>query len=90
MRRDEALIGSGDPMVITALRPLLTKRRLERIEAALVHRSYGITVVLEALYDQGNVAAVMRTCDGLGVQRVNLILTNPYYKTDRKVSQGSH
>lgn len=69
---------------------MVTARRAERIENIVAERTYGITVVLESLYDQGNAAAVMRTCDGFGVQRVNLVVDSPSYKCDRKISIGTH
>jgi tRNA (guanosine-2'-O-)-methyltransferase len=69
---------------------MLTQRRLERIEAVLATRLYGVSVVLESLYNHGNAAAVMRTCDGMGIQRVDLVTTFPEYKCDRKISLGAH
>ena len=49
-----------------------------------------LAVVLESLYDHGNAAAVMRTCDALGIQRVDLVTTSSDYKCDRKISIGAH
>ncbi|MBH24204.1 MAG: hypothetical protein CMH57_07070 [Myxococcales bacterium] len=75
--------------VINALESLIEPRRLARIEAAIDGRTYGLTVVLETLYDEGNMAAIMRTCEGLGVQRVNL-LSIKAFKSERRITQGSH
>jgi tRNA (guanosine-2'-O-)-methyltransferase len=87
--KGEALDEVGDPAVIEALRPLLTPSRLERIEEVIAQRTYGVTVVLEQLYDLGNMAAIMRSADSMGIQRANLVLTSPRYKLDRKISVGS-
>lgn len=84
------LNGSGDQRVIDALHPMISPRRAQRIEEVIAQRTYGITVVLESLYDMANSAAVMRTCDGFGIQRVNLVVTSASYKCDRKVSIGAH
>jgi tRNA (guanosine-2'-O-)-methyltransferase len=80
---------SDKQRIIETLRPLLTPQRVQRIEEVLSHRTYGITAVLEAIYDHGNTSAVLRSADALGIQRVNLILTSPRYKLDRKISLGS-
>lgn len=68
---------------------MISDARLDRIEAVLSGRTYGLSVVLEALYDEGNMAAIMRTCDALGVQRVNLLSLGEF-KLERKITQGAH
>lgn len=78
-----------DAWIVEKLQPMIAPRRLERIEAALSHRTYGVTVVLETLYDAGNMAAIMRTCEGLGVQRVNMLSIRAF-KSERKITQGAH
>ncbi len=84
------MIGTGDQRIIDALYPMISARRAARIENVIAERTYGVSVVLESLYDQANAAAIMRTCDGFGIQRVNLVITGPNYKCDRKVSIGAH
>ena len=88
--RYESLSETGDAEVREILRPMLTQRRLERIESVLAGRTYNLSAVLDGLCDTGNMSAIMRTCDGLGVQRVNLVMTAARYKVGRKVSIGSH
>ena len=78
-----------DAWIVEKLQPMIAPRRLERIEAAIAHRTYGMTVVLETLYDAGNMAAIMRTCEGLGVQRVNMLSIGAF-KSERKITQGAH
>jgi tRNA (guanosine-2'-O-)-methyltransferase len=55
------------------LRPLLLEGRAARLDAVLAARLRGVTVVLEHLRDEGNVSAVLRTCEALGVQDVYVI-----------------
>ncbi|MEL6177569.1 MAG: RNA methyltransferase [Myxococcota bacterium] len=78
-----------DTQVVETLKPMIDPRRIERIEAALEGRTYSLTVVLETLYDEGNMAAIMRTCEGLGIQRVNMLSIGAF-KSERRITQGSH
>ncbi len=78
-----------NPEIVKALQPLITDERVARIEEVIAKRTYGISVVLEAIYDHGNTSAVLRSADSMGIQRVDLVLTSPRYKLDRKISLGS-
>lgn len=49
-----------------------TPERLERIRTLVAHRQRA-TVVLEDIHDRYNAAAVYRSCDAFGVQRVELV-----------------
>ena len=50
---------------------LLTDRRIARIDAVVAARVAGVTVVLEAVHDPHNLAAVLRTAEGLGMMRID-------------------
>jgi tRNA G18 (ribose-2'-O)-methylase SpoU len=50
-------------------------RRLRKAETVIQRRTSELLVVLEASYDMRNQAAVLRTCDCLGIQ--NVWLVNP-------------
>jgi tRNA (guanosine-2'-O-)-methyltransferase len=52
---------------------LLTARRLERIDAVIAARLKSVTVVLDCLLDAHNVAAVLRTSEGVGLARVHVV-----------------
>jgi len=77
------------PDAVTTLRPFLTDRRAQRIEEVIARRLAGVTVLLENLYDHGNIVAILRTCEALGVHGVNLIELDGKFKAAKKVSQGA-
>lgn len=65
--------------------------RLERIDQVVSLRTRNLTVVLDQLEDPFNMAAVLRTCEGMGLQEVHII-RNPEvpFKPSKKVTQGCH
>jgi len=64
-------------------------RRLERIRRVLAHRQPGLTVVMENIHDPHNVSAVFRTCDAVGVMRVELLYTQEKFPRIGKKSSSS-
>lgn len=68
---------------------LLLPQRKERIEEVLAGRTRTLTVVLDQLEDSFNMAAVLRTCEAMGLQDVHVI-RNPKYpwSPNSKVTQG--
>lgn len=50
-------------------------RRRKRIEQVLGRRQPDLTVVLENVHDPHNAAAVLRSCDAVGVSRIHLVYT---------------
>ncbi len=75
--------------VIDLLRPFLTIEREARIDEVLADRTRSLAVVVEGVVDTGNIAAVMRTADGLGVQEFHAIDTAGSYKHSKRTAQGS-
>lgn len=71
------------------LRPLMSSRRVERLEEVIGKRLGGVTVLLEELSDHGNIVAIMRTCEALGIQNVHLIELEGDFKPAKKVGQGA-
>lgn len=51
----------------------MTPERRKRLWSVLEKRQNNLTVVLENVFDPHNAAAVMRTCDSVGIQEVYLI-----------------
>lgn len=68
---------------------LLLPQRKERIEEVLAGRTRSVTVVLDRLEDAFNMAAVLRTCEGMGLQEVHVI-RNPDapFRPNSRVTQG--
>lgn len=51
----------------------MTPQRSARIEEVLAKRQNDLTVVMENVFDPHNVAAIMRTCDAVGISEVYAI-----------------
>ena len=68
---------------------LLLAPRRERIDRVVAQRTRSVTVVLDRLEDTFNMAAVLRTCEGMGLQDVHVI-RNPEarFAPNSKVTQG--
>lgn len=56
----------------------------------LDYRTRFMTVVLEDIYKPQNASAVLRSCDGFGVQDVHIIENRNYFDIDKGVTIGSH
>jgi tRNA (guanosine-2'-O-)-methyltransferase len=48
-----------------------------------------VTVVLENLYQDHNISAVLRTCDGLGIQDVHIIEKENAFRVNEEVALGA-
>lgn len=69
----------------------MTPERAARIKSVLSHRQGGLVVVIENVHDPHNIAAVMRTCDAVGVQDI-FVLNNsiaPHKKFARSSSASA-
>lgn len=69
--------------------PLLTEERRKKIERVVPSRCFDISVVLESIYDRGNISAVMRTAEGLGFSNFHIIETFTKFKEANRVTQGA-
>lgn len=51
----------------------MTNERREKLEKVLAHRQENITVVFENVEDPHNIAAVLRTCESVGIQDIYIL-----------------
>src|SRR5881394_1092221 len=78
-----------DPaQVCEALAPLLLDERRARIDAAAAARLGGLRIVIENLHDPHNGAAVLRSAEAFGIQRVDVIETTEPFRFSATVTQG--
>ena len=75
--------------VLKHVYPLLTEERQKKIERVAAGRCFDISVVLESIYDRGNISAVMRTAEGLGFSNFHVIETFEKFKNANRVTQGA-
>ena len=53
----------------------MTPERKEKLETVLSKRQAGLAIVMENVHDPHNIAAVMRTCDAVGIQDIFILNT---------------
>ena len=75
--------------VLEHIFPLLTEERRNKIERVVPARCFDISVVLESIYDRGNISAVMRSAEGLGFSNFHVIETFSKFKEANRVTQGA-
>lgn len=79
-----------DPATVCeVLDPFLSDERRERIERVVSERCGSVAVVVDGLANSGNVAAVMRTAEGLGFLNFHVIQRQLPYKHSRRTTQGT-
>ena len=74
--------------VCARLGPLLLEDRRARIDAAAASRLGGLRVVIENLHDPHNGAAVLRSAEAFGIQRVDVIESTEPFRYSSTVTQG--
>ncbi|MDX1670805.1 MAG: RNA methyltransferase [Balneolaceae bacterium] len=67
----------------------ITSERLETINRVLEYRTRYLTVVLEDIYQPHNASAVLRSCDGFGIQDVHIIEREHRFSPNKGVSIGA-
>ena len=75
--------------VIETLEPLTADERRARLWSVIRGRIGSVTVVMDAPHDPHNAAAVLRSCDALGIPRVHLIPREEDFAVGRTVSKGA-
>jgi len=70
-------------------RRFVTPQRFEKMQAVLENRTRYITVALEDIYQSHNASAVLRSCDGFGVQDAYIIEGRNPFKPNKKIELGT-
>lgn len=66
-----------------------TEKRIEKITRVIKSRQHSLTVVFENIHDPHNVSAIFRTCDAVGIPKVNLIYNSETFPRIGKKSSAS-
>ena len=74
---------------IALLEPLVLDRRRERLKSVIASRLASVEVLFDAPHDPHNGAAVVRSCEAFGVQRVNVVERLERFLLAPSVSKGS-
>ena len=67
----------------------MQKKRLDRIATVIKNRRSDIVVVLEDIHDPHNAAAILRTCDCLGIQNVYFVFEKEKPFNPKRVGKAS-
>ncbi|NMP33160.1 tRNA (guanosine(18)-2'-O)-methyltransferase TrmH [Thalassotalea sp. M1531] len=67
----------------------MTPERHQRILSMLAHRQPDLTVCMEGVHKPHNLAAVVRTCDAIGVSAVHAVWKNEQMRASGGIAAGS-
>jgi tRNA (guanosine-2'-O-)-methyltransferase len=71
------------------MRKFKSEKRLNKIISAASARQFSLRVVLENIFDSHNVSAILRTCDAVGVPKVNLLYNIESFPKLSRISSAS-
>ncbi|GJM30450.1 MAG: tRNA (guanosine(18)-2'-O)-methyltransferase [Cyclobacteriaceae bacterium] len=80
----------SDQSLIEHLGTFISDSKKKGIEQVLSKRTRFITVVLEDIYQSHNASAVIRSCDGFGIQDLHVIESSNEYTLNPNVAQGAY
>ena len=67
----------------------MTPERLERIKKVLANRQLDLTVLLDHVHKHRNHAAILRTCDAVGIQQMHVVVDESEHRPFRGTAMGS-
>ena len=89
-RRLLASLGALDPVAVArVLEELVRPERAARLRAVFAARLDAVALVMDAPHDPHNGAAVVRSCDAFGVQRLHVIERRERFLASNTVARGS-
>lgn len=68
----------------------MTPKRQERINQVLSKRQNDLTVITDQVVKNRNLAAIMRTCDAVGIPKMHCVEAEERYRTYAGISASSH
>lgn len=71
------------------LEAFVTPERQSKIDAVLAQRTRYVTVVAEDFHDAHNASAILRSCEGLGIQDIHVVENFNTFKARRRAASGS-
>ncbi len=71
------------------MRAFKTDKRLQKIISVARARQKSLRIVLENIHDSHNVGAIFRTCDAVGITKINLVYTIEKFPQIGKKSSAS-
>lgn len=80
---------SNRAALIEYLREFATESRWQKIVEIVEQRTRHITVVVEDIYQSHNASAVLRSCDGFGIQDVHIIENSNEFDASSQVTIGA-
>ena len=80
---------AGKKELIAYLSQFISETRKTRFDQVIKERSNYLRVVLEDVYQAHNASAVLRSCDGFGIQYVDFIENRNSYKVSEDVAMGA-
>jgi tRNA (guanosine-2'-O-)-methyltransferase len=84
-----SLRGLDCAAIARALEPFVTDERRDRFRGVFATRLDAVTVVMDAPHDPHNGAAVLRSCDAFGVQRLHVVERIEAFLAANSVARGS-
>ncbi|MGC9504649.1 TrmH family RNA methyltransferase [Baaleninema sp.] len=75
--------------LVSHLSQFVTDARWQKMQNVLNQRTRQLTVVLEGIHKPHNASAVLRSCDGFGVQDVHIVERDTEFDPNRQVSMGA-
>ena len=71
--RTELVDAYGPEAIVRVLEPMVGEPRRERLQAVIATRLASVAVAFDGPYDPHNGAAVIRSCESFGVQRLHIV-----------------
>lgn len=65
----------------------MTEKRLKRLVKTARKRQRGLMLLMEDVHNEHNLAAISRSCDAFGVQKVAFTLENPDHFNPKRIPQ---